>query len=232
MGVKSSTVISGSIFIAGLGLLVASEKVAVDQERAIDCALQPVNPKETMTARQARALLYKLLPEAKTDRKFTVKIKPFHATRQEFEDTMDDRAWIAVDATSSHLRGELHYWVEGTPQEVLRHEIGHLIDIYDYWIEDRWSYPQDEYEAISLKKLARYVHSDPISRFFKGRDLVVEESAWDSGEVEVGLELRENSLESYRGSRKHSILGTVGVSLMIAGAAAAGYSATAGGEKK
>ena len=221
---RSPQILSGLVSLAGFGLLVASGSQSAKQEAALADSIKIIPENLRLRHNQVRKLIYKLFPEAKS-RKVSVKIFPHSASLEDALYGDASRAYVEMDAICSKLRIDLHYWIEGTPSAILMHEIGHMIDAYDAWVEESDEYDPVEYQAVDTGLMIKKASLGMFDTLSRGQTMVLEESAWDnvSAFLPDGKQ-RKLALDSYRHDRNASRLSTAGIALVVAGVASSGYS--------
>ncbi|MBT5268725.1 MAG: hypothetical protein HOL70_04680, partial [Candidatus Marinimicrobia bacterium] len=121
------------------------------------------------------------------------------------------------EATRSKFVGHIYYWTQGVTRDRFLHEVGHIKDDYELWLSNQDSFT-DELQAITYGKTAAMMGVSIKDRLFHGKEVLVEESAWN--QVKGSIRNKKNrtaGIDTYRHSRNSDLLSLVGTgSLMVA----------------
>ena len=166
--------------------------------------------------RTARRLIREVFPDSQ-NRNIAIHLHPFSAKKADIISGDVEGTRMLSEATRSKFVGHIYYWSQGITRDRFLHEVGHLKDDYELWLSNRDSF-MDELQAITYGKTASMMGVSLKDRLIHGKEVLVEESAWDqvSGSIR-NKKNRTAAIDTYRHSRKSELLSLAGAgSLMVA----------------
>jgi len=168
------------------------------------------------TTRTARQLIREVFPDSQ-NRNTAIHLHPFSASHDEIRSGVVEGTRMLSEATKAKFVGHIYYWAQGITRDRFLHEVGHLKDDYELWLSNQDSFT-DELQAITYGKTASMMGVSLKDRLIHGKEVLVEESAWDQVSGSIRNEKnRAAGIDTYRRDRNSRLLTAAGyVSLMIA----------------
>ena len=168
------------------------------------------------TTRTARQLIREVFPDSQ-NRDTAIHLHPFSASHDEIRSGVVEGTRMLSEATKAKFVGHIYYWAQGITRDRFLHEVGHIKDDYELWLSNRDSFI-DELQAITYAKTASMMGVSLKDRLIRGKEVLVEESAWDQVSGSIRNEKnRAAAIDTYRHSRNSELFSLAGAgSLMVA----------------
>ena len=202
--------------LASVGFFTASSIQDKKHEKASRYCHRERRKNSKFTNRTARRLIREVFPDSHR-RNIAIHIHPFSASHYEIRSGAVEGTRMLSEATRSKFVGHIYYWAQGITRDRFLHEVGHLKDDYELWLSNQDSFT-DELQAITYGKTASMMGVSLKDRLIHGKEVLVEESAWD--QVSGSIRNEKNmtaAIDTYRHDRNSSLLTMAGyTSLMVA----------------
>ena len=202
--------------INSAGFFTASSTQATKHEKASKYCHRERPKNAKFTTRTARRLIREVFPNSQ-NRNSAIHLHPFSASHDEIRSGAVEGTRMLSEATRAKFVGHIYYWIEGITRDRFLHEVGHIKDDYELWLSNQDSFT-DELQAITYAKTASMIGVSIKDRLLHGKEVLVEESAWD--QVSGSIRNKKNSaagIDTYRHSRNSELLSLAGAgSLMVA----------------
>jgi len=202
--------------LASVGFFTASSAQDKKYEKASRYCHRKRRMDTKFTTRTARQLIREVFPDSQ-NRNTAIHLHPFSASHDEIRSGVVEGTRMLSEATKAKFVGHIYYWAQGITRDRFLHEVGHLKDDYELWLSNQDSFT-DELQAITYAKTASMIGVSIKDRLIHGKEVLVEESAWDqvSGSIR-NKKNRAAAIDTYRRDRNSRLLTAAGyVSLMIA----------------
>ena len=202
--------------LASVGFFTASSIQDKKHEKASRYFHRKGRKDANFTTRTARRLIREVFPDSQ-NRNITIHLHPFDAKKEDIISGAVEGTQMLSEATKAKFVGHIYYWVQGITRDRFLHEVGHLKDDYELWLSNQDSFT-DELQAITYGKTASMMGVSLIERLIHGKEVLVEESAWN--QVKGYIHNKKNrtaGIDTYRHSRNSELLSLAGAgSLMVA----------------
>ncbi|MBT4359584.1 MAG: hypothetical protein HOD11_01280 [Candidatus Marinimicrobia bacterium] len=202
--------------LASVGFFTASSIQNKRYEKASRYCHRERRKNVNFNTRTARRLIREVFPNSQ-NRNIAIHLHPFSAGHDEIRSGVVEGTRMLSEATRSKFVGHIYYWTQGVTRDRFLHEVGHIKDDYELWLSNQDSFT-DELQAITYGKTAAMMGVSIKDRLFHGKEVLVEESAWN--QVKGSIRNKKNrtaGIDTYRHSRNSDLLSLVGTgSLMVA----------------
>ena len=215
-GYNRSKYIFAGTAIVSAALFSASSTQSKKYEKASKYCHRKGRKDAKFTTRTARRLIRKVFPESQ-NRNIAIHLHPFSASYDEIRSGVAEGTRMLSEATRSKFVGHIYYCSQGTTRDRFLHEVGHLKDDFHLWLSNQDSFT-GELQTITYGKTAAMMGVSIKDRLIHGKEVLVEESAWDQVRGSIRNKKNRNAgIDTYRHSRNSDLLSLVGTgSLMVA----------------
>jgi len=202
--------------VASATLFSASSTQSKKHEKASKYCHRKGRKDAKFTTRTAHRLIREVFPNSQ-NRNITINLHPFNAKKEDVIFGVVEGTRMLSEATRSKFVGHIYYWTQGVTRDRFLHEVGHIKDDYELWLSNQDSFT-DELQAITYGKTASMMGVSLKDRLIHGKEVLVEESAWDQVRGSIRNKKNRNAgIDTYRHSRNSDLLSLAGTgSLMVA----------------
>jgi len=215
-GYNRSKYIFAGAAIVSAALFSASSIQTKKHEKASKYCHRKGRKDAKFTTRTARQLIREVFPNSQ-NRNITIHLHPFNAKKEDVISGVVEGTRMLSEATRSKFVGHIYYWTQGFTRDRFLHEIGHIKDDYELWVSHRDRF-NSELQTITYAKTAAMMGVSIKDRLFHGKEVLVEESAWNQVRGSIRNKKNRNAgIDTYRHSRNSDLLSLVGTgSLLVA----------------